>query len=92
MSDDIHSQFGGPGSLPPGGSGSPPPVPPAYGYSPRAGGRPAARVSWAVWVLLILITFLILPTLVEQVEFAITRGRERAQAEVAQRSWPAGVR
>jgi len=82
MSDEIHSQ--------PLGGGLPPPVPGGYGCSPRAGVRPAARVSWAVWVLLVLITLLILPTLVEQVEFAVTRGRERAQAEVAQAQLASG--
>jgi serine protease Do len=37
-----------------------------------------------VWVLLLLVTLLILPTLVERLEFAYARGKTRAEAEIAQ--------
>jgi serine protease Do len=38
-----------------------------------------------VWVLLILILVLLLPYVAEQVEFAVTRGKQRAEAEVARK-------
>ena len=57
---------------------------PPYGFSPHrdphSGG---VRLGWAIWALLFLLLMLIVPTFVEQIEFAATRGKERAEAEVA---------
>jgi serine protease Do len=62
----------------------PPQAMPPQGFDPRhepqSGG---VRLGWAIWTLLFLLLLLIVPTLVEQVVFAFTRGRERAEAEVA---------
>ncbi len=41
------------------------------------------RMSGMFWLLLVLLGLLVLPYLAEQVQFAITRGRQRAGAEVA---------
>ena len=43
--------------------------------------RPGRSV--ALWMLIVLLVVMVLPYTVEQVEFAITRGRERAEAEGA---------
>jgi len=43
------------------------------------------RLSIMLWVLLILVALLVLPYVVEQVQFSITRGRQRAEAEIAQK-------
>jgi serine protease Do len=61
-----------------------PAAPPPY-HGPLVGppSRPPFRLGWAVWALLLLIALLVLPTLVERVEYAVARGRERAEAEVA---------
>ena len=47
--------------------------------------RPAARsqIGLAAWLLLIIVAVLVLPTLVQQIEYAATRGRLQAEAEVA---------
>ena len=61
-----------------------PAAPPPY-LGPLVGpsSRPSFRLSWAVWAMLLLIAMLVLPTLVERVEYAFARGKERAEAEVA---------
>src|SRR5271157_4544283 len=60
------------------------PIPP-YGPDPRneppSGG---IRLGWAIWVLLLLLLLLIVPYFVEQIQYAATRGKERAEAEIAQ--------
>jgi serine protease Do len=61
---------------------------PSYGLDPhnepQSGG---IRLGWAVWVLLFLlllsIVLLIVTYFVEQIQYAATRGKERAEAEVA---------
>jgi serine protease Do len=65
--------------FPPAGPIAPGPGPLPPQYSPR----PRNQLSKLVWVLLVAVVILALPYLVEQIEFAITRGRERAEAEVA---------
>jgi Do/DeqQ family serine protease len=60
-----------------------PAAPPYYGPLVGPPSRPPFRLGWAVWALLLLIALLVLPTLVERVEYAFARGRERAEAEVA---------
>lgn len=70
---------------------NPPPSGPPYGESRQPPRPPMVesaaclrpRRSGALWVLLILLILLILPSLIERVEYAITRGREQAEAEVA---------
>jgi len=57
--------------------------PPFYPHEPGPVGRSGAPVL--VWVLLILILVLFLPYVAEQVEFAVTRGKQRAEAEVARK-------
>ena len=54
----------------------PPPVRPPY-YTPLR------RLPWLLGLLAGLLVVLILPSVVEQVQFAATRGRMRAEAEVA---------
>ena len=56
----------------------PPNYPPPPGYE-----APRTHPGRAFWILLVLVIFLMLPTLVERVEFAATRGKQRAEAEVA---------
>ena len=53
----------------------PPPVPPSW--------APRIRLGWSLGLLVLLLALLILPSLVEQIEYSLTRGRERAEAEVA---------
>ena len=71
---------------------SPPSQPAPAPYSPPAGPRsslpppyvvppPRRHLGWAVWVLLLSIMLLIMPTLAERVEYAITRGRVNAEAD-----------
>ena len=76
MSDGFPSPHSNP-QYPPQG------IPP-YGFDPRnephGGG---VRLGWAIWALLFLLLMLIVPTFVEQIQFAATRGKERAEAEVA---------
>ena len=62
-----------------------PPQPfPPYGPDPRNDPhRSGVRLGWAIWAVLFLLLLLIVPTLVEQIEYAYTRGKERAEAEVA---------
>jgi len=57
-----------------------PPFGPDLRNEPQSGG---IRFGRAIWVLLFLLLLLILPTFVEQIQYAATRGRERAEAEVA---------
>ncbi|MDY0168929.1 MAG: trypsin-like peptidase domain-containing protein [Thermoguttaceae bacterium] len=45
--------------------------------------QPAGRLPWLLFLLLLAIAVLVLPYITEQVQFAITRGRARAEAEVA---------
>jgi serine protease Do len=78
MSEDFSSPPSGP-------SGSPRPnYQPTYNAPDgRREPTPRVRLGWAVWALLFLLVVLILPTLVEQIQYASTRGKELAQAEVA---------
>ncbi len=46
-------------------------------------GRPTLQLSAMTWLLIFLVLLLILPYVAERVQFAITRGRQRAKAEVA---------
>jgi serine protease Do len=41
------------------------------------------RLSWAIWALLLLLAMFVLPTLVERIEYSFARGKERAEADVA---------
>ncbi len=62
----------------------PDPAPPRQPSPPDA--RPPSqggRLPWLMFLLLLAIAAIVLPYLVEQVQFAITRGRARAEAEVA---------
>ncbi len=43
----------------------------------------AGRLPWLMFLLFLAVSAILLPYLVEQVQFAITRGRARAEAEVA---------
>lgn len=63
---------------------------PYHSPMPQEHTPPRARLSWAVWILVILTALLVLPTLAEQVEYSITRGREQAQAEVARAQLESG--
>ena len=76
MSDDFTNPHGNP-------QYPPQPISP-YGPNlhdePQRGG---IRLGWAIWVLLFLLLLLIAPSFVEKIQFAATRGKERAQAEVA---------
>ena len=47
---------------------------------PQSGG---IRIGWAICVLLCLLLLLIVPYFVEQIQYAATRGKERAEAEIA---------
>ena len=58
-------------------AGGPPPYFPRQPHPIRPG------TVAALWMLVVLLVILVLPYTAEQVEFAITRGRERAEAEVA---------
>ncbi len=62
----------------------PPHMVPPYGLDPhnehQGGG---IRLGWAIWLLLFLILLLIVPYFVEQIQYSLTRGKERAEAEVA---------
>jgi len=58
-------------------SGGPPPF---YAQRPP---QPRPGMVAALWMLAVLLVILVLPYAAEQIEFAITRGRERAEAEVA---------
>jgi serine protease Do len=57
-----------------------PPFGPDLLHEPQNGG---IRLGWAIWVLLFLLLLLIVPYFVEQIQYAATRGKERAEAEVA---------
>ncbi len=61
-----------------------PPNGPNFRNEPHYGG---VRLGWALWALLFLLLLLIVPTvvltLVEQIEYAFARGKQRAEAEVA---------
>ncbi len=57
----------------------PPPPPPANAPAPQSPNRLPALVFF----LFVAVTVLLLPYVVEQVQFSITRGRARAEAEVA---------
>jgi serine protease Do len=68
-------------------SSQPPQTPylqPAARYSPPpAACQPQVRLAWAIWMLLLLLAFLVLPTFIERIEYALARGKMQAQAEVA---------
>ncbi len=55
----------------------------AHGADPDAPHGGGFRLGRALWLLVLLLLLLILPYEVEQVRFAWTRGKERAEAEVA---------
>jgi len=55
---------------------------PIYPHDHRSVPR-GSHLGPLVWVLVLLLGMGVLPYVVEQVEFALTRGKERAQAEVA---------
>ncbi|MDZ7620032.1 MAG: trypsin-like peptidase domain-containing protein [Patescibacteria group bacterium] len=62
----------------------PDPVPPSQPPLHRAEIPPSSgRLPWLVVLLILAITVLVLPYVAEQVQFALTRGRARAEAEVA---------
>ncbi len=62
---------------------SPHSIPP-FGPDPRNDPtRSGIRLGWAIWALLLLLLVWILPSVVEQIQYASTRGKERAKAEVA---------
>ncbi len=42
-----------------------------------------SKITPAVWLLALLIVLLVLPTLMERISYSVTRGRQRAEAEVA---------
>jgi serine protease Do len=69
---------------PPAKSEYPPSSPPPFGSDvrdePQRGG---VRLGWAIWALLFLLLMLVVPTFVEQIQYAATRGKERAEAEIA---------
>ncbi len=61
---------------------------PAFGPPPRIDVQPESRsggfrLGWALWLLAILILVLFVPSLVEQIQYASARGRQRAEAEIA---------
>jgi Do/DeqQ family serine protease len=58
-------------------------LPPYRGPVLRWEPPPRVRLSWAIWALLLLVGAMVLPNLVERVRYAWTRGKERAEAEVA---------
>ena len=58
----------------------PPPLAPRPERPPR---RPSMQLSAMTWLLIFLVLLLILPYMAERVQFAVTRGRQRARAEVA---------
>jgi len=51
--------------------------------SPVSAPRRASGFSGITWLLIFLVVLLILPYVAERVQFAVTRGRQRARAEVA---------
>jgi len=51
--------------------------------SPHPGSPAPQRMRVMIWLLLLLLALLVLPYVVERVQYALTRGRERAEAEVA---------
>lgn len=66
----------------------------AYPVRPNPPQRPASSLPLLLLILGMLVAVLVLPYLAESLQFAITRGRERAQAEVAKQqlaSVPAGT-
>ena len=71
-------------SNPPSNPQYPPQSIPPYGPDPRSEPHNGGiRVGRAVWLLLFLLLMLLAPNFVEQIQFALTRGKERAEAEVA---------
>ncbi len=66
----------------------PPQSIPPFGPDPRNEPHSSGvRLGWAIWVLLILLLMVLLTQIVlyyvEQIQYAATRGKERAEAEVA---------
>jgi len=59
------------------------PNPPRHSVPPPVTSPSFYRLSWLIFLLLLALTVLLLPYVAEQVQFAITRGRARAEAEVA---------
>ena len=60
-----------------------PTSPSAPPVQPAAPAAPASRLAPAIWLLAFLIFLLVLPTLLERINYSVTRGRQRAEAEVA---------
>ena len=63
-----------------------------FSFSPRP--QPAAmprpnRLPWLMVLFAVLLAFLLLPTLVERILYAVVRGRERAEVDVAREQLPA---
>ena len=58
-------------------------APPYRPEHPRGAHGNGFRLGLAIWLLVLLAILFAAPTFVEQIQFAITRGRERAEAEVA---------
>jgi serine protease Do len=66
----------------------------SYPTPPNPPQRPASALPMLLTIFAMLVAVLVLPYLAESLQFAITRGRERAQAEVARgqlASMPAGT-
>ncbi len=58
----------------------PPSQPPSYRSEPT---QSPGRLPWLLFLLLLVVAVVLLPYITEQVQFAVTRGRARAEAEVA---------
>ncbi len=56
---------------------------PPYGHDPYGDHSGGIRLGRALWLLFFLLMLFILPSVVEQVRYAWTHGKERAEAEVA---------
>jgi S1-C subfamily serine protease len=55
---------------------------------PQPHGRPSGRLPWLFVLLVLLFVFLLLPSLVERIVYALVRGRERAEVETARDELP----
>lgn len=73
-------------SYPPNPAGAPQPVPYRPEYYPHR--SPLPRLTW---LLVLLLMIWLLPVFVERVQFALVRGKERAEAEVAGTQLPTNL-